>query len=89
MKNENRLAKKNIEISFEFSRYLLSNPELEENIPDNALIIFEVADDPELTEYNRSLARVNKEVNQPVVTVRIKGIAPTRLLAPEVTKSPF
>lgn len=89
MKNESKLAKKNIEISFEFSKYLLSNTDLEESIPDNALIIFEVADDPELTEYNRSLARINKETNQPVVTVRIKGIAPTRLLEPEVSKASF
>lgn len=85
MKNDGELAKKNLEISFEFSRYLLSNPTLQDRIPDNALIVFDIADDPELTKYNRALARSNREAHQRVVTVHIQGIAPTRLLKPTVT----
>ena len=84
MKNDTELAKKNLEISFEFSRYLLTNPDLESKIPDNALIVFEVADDPDLTLFNRTLAQRTKETNQPVVTVWIKGLAATRLAAREV-----
>ena len=84
MKNDTELAKKNLEISFEFSRYLLTNPDLESKIPDNALIVFEVADDPDLTLFNRTLAQRTKETNQPVVTVWIKGLAATRLLEPRL-----
>lgn len=85
MKNEAELAKKNLEISFEFSRYLLVNPALDDKIPENAAILFEVEDDHELTQYNRALAQRNKEAGQPIVIVHIKGLAPTRLLKPEVT----
>ena len=86
MKNDSELAKKNVELSFEFSRYLLAHPELDDTIPENALMIFEIADDPELTAFNRALAQRNREANQPVVIIRIKGLAPTRLLEPTVTR---
>ena len=86
MKDEAALAKKNLEISFEFSRFLLAHPELDEQIPDGAMIIFDIADDRELTQYNRTLAQRNKDAGQPVMIVRIKGLAPTRLLEPEVTR---
>jgi hypothetical protein len=86
MKNETELAKKNMEISFEFSRFLLTHPELEDNIPEGALIIFQIDDDPELSRYNATLASRNRETSQPLVTVHIKGLAPTRLLEPTVTR---
>ena len=67
---------------------LLANPAIDEQIPENAQIIFEVADDPELTATNRALAQRTKEAGQPVVVVHIKGLAPTRLLEPTVTLVP-
>lgn len=85
MRNESELAKKNLEISFEFSRFVLANPELDERLPENGMVVFEVADDPDLTQYNRDLAKRHREAGQPVIIVRIKGLAPTRLLEPEVT----
>ena len=88
MRNEAELAKKNVEISMEFSRFVLAHPELDERIPDNALIVFEVSDDRDLTEFNHSLAQRTREPGQPVVVVRIKGLAPTRLLEPEVVPAP-
>ncbi len=84
MKNERELVKKNLELSFEFSRYLLSRPELEAKIPENALIVFNVADDPTLTRFNKTLAKRNAERGQPIITVWVKGLAPTRLLEPRV-----
>ena len=83
--SEMELSKKNMEISFEFSRYVLANPELGEKIQENALIVFEVADDPELTAFNRSLAQRTREPNQPVITVWIKGLASSRLLEPKLS----
>ena len=88
MKNDSELTKKNLEVSFEFSRYMLAHPELDAKIPENAQIIFEVEDDPELTAANRALAQRTKEAGQPIVVVHIKGLAPTRLLEPTVTLIP-
>ena len=85
MKSESELAKKNVELGFEFSRYLLAHPEIEEKIPENALVVFEVEDDPELSRYNRVLSHRTRSPNQSIILVHIKGLAPTRLLEPEVT----
>ena len=84
MRNEAELAKKNMEIAFEFSRFVLAHPELDDRIPEDAMVVFEVADDPELTRYNRAIAQRNKETGQLLVLVRIKGLATTRLLEPEL-----
>lgn len=78
------LAKKNLELSFEFSRYVLAHPELGDKIPDNAMIVFAVAEDRPLTRYNAALAKRNREAGQPIVTVHIKRLAPSRLIAPRV-----
>jgi len=85
--SEHELAKKNLELSFEFSRYVLSRPELEARLPEDALVAFEVADDPELTAFNRGLIQRTREPGQPLVVIRIKGLAPTRLVDPTVTVS--
>ena len=84
MKNENALAQKNLDLSFEFSRYMLSHPELDEVIPEDAMIIFQIENDPELTQYNKGLAKRHKELNQSLVIVKIKGLAPSRLIEPTV-----
>ena len=82
MKNENELAKKNLDLSFEFSRYLLAHPNLDESIPENAMIIFQVDNDPALTQYNKELAKRHKELNQSIIIIKIKGLAPSRLIEP-------
>ena len=84
MRNEHELARKNVEISFEFSRYILAHPEIGAKIPDNALIAFHVADDPALTKFNQNLAKRTKEPGQCVISVWIKGLSPTRLIRPRV-----
>lgn len=85
MKNEAELAKKNLEIGFEFSRLVLARPELDDKIPEDAMVVFEIADDRDLTRYNRQLARRNREAGQPIVVVHISSLAPTRLINPHVT----
>ena len=88
MRTDAEIVKKNIELGFEFSRFALSHPEIERKIPQDAVIIFEVDDDPELTKFNRDLAARNtarhKAAHQSVVLVRIKGLAPSRLLEPKL-----
>ena len=85
MKNDAELAKKNIELAFEFSRLVLARPELDGRIPEDAMVVFEVADDPALTRYNRSLAKRNREPGQPVVVVHVSRLAPSRLVNPHLT----
>jgi hypothetical protein len=84
--NKEKLVKKNIELSSEFGKYMLDNPELAARIPKEAVIIFIDESDSQLTQYNLSLAKQAEKEGRPIIKVRIKGLAPetTRLLEPKL-----
>jgi hypothetical protein len=84
--NKEELVRKNLELSSEFGKYMLDNPELAERIPKEAVIIFIDESDSELTRYNLSLAKQAEKEGRPIIKVRIKGLVPdtTRLLEPKL-----
>jgi len=75
---ETKLVEKNLELSFEFTRYLLAHPELEERIPKGAQIVLLPDYDGELKRFNLRNSRRQREKGQPMVYVRIKRLAPGR-----------
>lgn len=84
---EKEFIDKSITLSFEFDRYLVSHPEIAEQIPTGANIIFEVEDDPEFTERERVLLRGLKEKGEKFVIVRVQKLLPpfeTRLVNPHL-----
>ena len=86
---EKELFEKNLELSTEFSKYLLSHPELEAEIPEGAQLFFLVEDAPELSRRNRELAEKQKNLQQPVVFVHVKGLRReiSRLIDPTIQKA--
>ena len=80
---------KNLELSTEFSKYLLAHPELEPEIPESAQIFFLVDDDPDLTRKNRELAQKSQAENQRIVFVHVKGLRRelSRLIEPRLEKA--
>jgi hypothetical protein len=73
------LFKKNQELSTEFELYLLEHPEIEESIPDNAMIVLLPDYDKELAEKNIELAEANKEPGQTIVHVRVEKLRASRI----------
>ncbi len=73
------MFEKNQQLSTEFDLYLLDHPEVAEQIPDGALVVFAPAFDKELARRNRALARKSRATGQPVVYVRVAQIAASRL----------
>ena len=73
------LFKKNQQLSTEFELYLLEHPEIEESIPDNALIVLTPVYDEELTAKNIELAEANREPGQAVVYVRVEKLRTSRI----------
>lgn len=87
---DKELFNKNLDISHEFSKYLLNHPEIENKIPPDALVVFIVEDDLELSQKNIEMNRTNREPNQPLIFVKIKGIRPpeeSRLIEPHLETS--
>jgi len=84
---EKMLFEKNLEISTEFSRFIVAHPEVAEQIPRNAEVIFLVESNPELSRANLALAKKLKEGGTQIVFVKIKGIRPiaeSRLIQPHL-----
>jgi len=51
---------KSITLSFEFSRYIIAHPEMEEQIPKGALVILLLEDDPVFNQRAMELAQAKK-----------------------------
>lgn len=74
-------------LSAEFSKYVLSHPEIDEQIPDGAQIIFNMENNPEFNDWAFSIARSQQESNQPMVVITVKELVPipvSRLINPEL-----
>ena len=74
-------------LSAEFSKYVLSHPEIDDRIPDGAQIIFNLRGNPEFNEWARKVALLNKEPKQKMLIVNIEKLLPpfeTRLVNPHL-----
>ena len=86
MKNESFWETQRL-LSSEFSKFVLSHPEVEEQIPEGALLVFNLEDNIEFNEWAMDTAHSQKEVNQQLVVVKVKDIAPlpvSRLVNPKL-----
>jgi len=73
------LFRKNQQLSTEFELYLLEHPEIEDKIPDNAMIVLLPEYDKELSDKNMELATANKESGQKLVYVRVGKLRTSRI----------
>ena len=87
--SEKELFEKNLELSAEFSKYLLTHPELETQIPEGSQVVFLLDSDPELSRKNLALAKKQKGRGQSVLFVRARGLREelSRLIDPLLEKS--
>jgi len=76
---DHELFMRNQQLSTEFELYLTEHPELEEQIPDNAMIVLLPEYDKELSNKNRELALKNREEGQPVVYVKVHALRTSRI----------
>ena len=86
---ETKLIEKNLELSFEFTRYLLAHPDLEESIPKGAQVVLLPDYDAELKRFNLRNSQRQREKGQPVVYVRIKRLnrsRPSRLVGTKIER---
>jgi hypothetical protein len=88
MKHDEAFAK-NLELTFEFDRYLVDHPKFAEKIPFDALVVLLPKYDRRLREYNLKTSKKNRQAGQSVIYVQIDGLKPpkSRLLRPQISTS--
>lgn len=68
-----QIADKVFELTEKFNQYVFNNPDILDNIPDKATLVFLDADDPEFNRANLELARATpRPVDALVVYVRMQ-----------------
>ena len=76
MRKEQRYFKRNVALSTEFSRYVCEHPELDDQIPPHAQVVLLPEEEPELCEWNKKLAEVQRENGQVMVYVKVRTRGP-------------
>lgn len=79
--------RRNHRLSLEFSRYVLEHPEIDEQIPEDAVVVFLPDFDGKLRSFNRRMAEELKDQGQAIIYIRVKQLAPrgpSRLIGVEV-----
>ena len=76
--NKKALFERNLELSAEFSRYLLENPNFAERIPEDAVVVIMPEYDKEMAEENRKIYETELAGGQTMVLVRVEKLAPPR-----------
>ena len=90
MMDPHAFAQKQMELTQEFARYVVDHPEVDDRLPPQSYIYFEVAGEDEFNRYSRELAERQQE-GLPIVLVRVKGLAPpqgSRLIEPAIEPDP-
>lgn len=59
-------------VSTEFHRYIMENDEFAEDIPTNALLIFQVEGEEDFNNWHKETSLRNREVDQPIIYVYVK-----------------
>ena len=80
------LEKKHAILVTEFDRYVVDHPEFAAKIPRNAQIVLQVEGQEEYNAWSRKIAARQRERDQSVVFVKVKGLKParSRLIKPEI-----
>ena len=78
MSNPDRFVDKNTMLVREFDRYVLEYPEFAEKIPNNALVVMQIAGDDEFNGWARRTAQGMAEKNNPIVYVTVTELKPVR-----------
>lgn len=85
-------AQRQMELTAEFAKYIIDNPDVDESLPDESYIYFQIDGEPEYNQYSQQLAeRREREEGVIAVCVRLKGLAPpqgSRLIDPQIVSSP-
>jgi len=72
------LEKKHAILVTEFDRYVMEHDKFAAEIPENAQVVLQVDGDEEYNRWSKQLAEDQREENQTVIFVTVKGLKPAR-----------
>jgi hypothetical protein len=73
---EKKRIEKNLDLLFEFEKYVLEHPDITEKIPRNAVVFMKLAGDQMFNRWSARLAKRQAKKGQPVIAVTVKKMGP-------------
>lgn len=71
-RTDRAMVEKNLDLIFEFERYVSEHPAFSKNIPDEAILVFQVKRDTAFNQWTRRIGEKQaKQARQPLVHIRI------------------
>ena len=77
-RTEKKMVERNLDLIFEFEKYVLEHPGFGKGIPRNAVVIMQVEGDKRFNLWSNRLAEKHVKRGKPVFRVTIKKMKPIR-----------
>ena len=84
MNNDKYLWELQRTLSAEMTKYLMTHPDLDAKIPNNAQIVFHLKGHAEFNAWSEEVGCGQREAGQPVVIIEVDDLASSRLINPHV-----
>ena len=76
---EKAMVEKNLDLLFEFERYIVEHPSSAAQIPRDATVVLQVKGDEAFNQWSRRIGETQaKKAGGPIVEVRIRRLGPVR-----------
>jgi len=71
-----KLTEKNLDLIFEFEKYVLEHPEIAAKIPRDAVVFMKVAGDEKFNRWSEGKAKKQAKKGSPLIAVTVKRLRP-------------
>ena len=75
---ERKLTEKNLDLIFEFEKYVLEHPEITAKIPRDAVVFMKVAGDEKFNRWSERKAKKQAKKGDPLISVTVKKMRPVQ-----------
>jgi uncharacterized protein DUF5647 len=75
---EKKFVERNLDLIFEFEKYVLEQPAIAERIPHDAVVFMKVTGDPKFNRWSARRAKKQAKNGQPLISVTVKKMGPVR-----------
>ena len=73
---EKKRVEKNLDLIFEFEKYVLEHPEIAERIPRDAVVFMKIAGDQKFNRWSKRKAKKQAKKGVPLIAVTVKKMSP-------------
>ena len=75
---EKKLTEKNLDLIFEFEKYVLEHPEVSDKIPRDAVVFMKVAGDEKFNRWSERKAKKQTKKGVPLISVTVTKMRQVR-----------